>query len=60
MPVGQGFLVSYELLYWPDADEALDRLESDPTMAPELRAVERTLRRLAADPFNPRLGTVPS
>jgi hypothetical protein len=52
--------VSYEILYWPDADEALDRLESDPAMAPELRAVERTLRRLAADPFNPRLGTVPS
>lgn len=51
--------MSYELLYWPDADEALDRLESDPAMAREPRAVERTLRRLAADPFNPHLGTVP-
>lgn len=47
----------YELLYWPAADEALDKLENDPAMAPARRAVDRTLQRLAADPFSPRLGT---
>jgi len=49
--------VEYELAYWPDADDALSKLENDPVMAPMLQAVERTLERLAADPFNPRLGT---
>jgi hypothetical protein len=47
----------YELLYWPAADEALDKLENDPAIAPARRAVDRTLQRLAADPFSPRLGT---
>jgi hypothetical protein len=50
--------VDYEILYWPDADEALARLESDPVKAPVLRAVDRTLVRLADDPFSPRLGTI--
>jgi hypothetical protein len=40
------------------AEEAIRRLENDPAMAPVLRAVERVLQRLAADPFSPRLGTV--
>ena len=44
-------------MYWPAADEALNRLETDPAMAPARRAVDRTLQRLAADPFSPRLGT---
>ena len=46
-----------ELAYWPAADEALDMLDKDAAMAPVLRAVERTLQRLTADPFSPRLGT---
>jgi hypothetical protein len=49
--------VTYEILYWPAADEALARLESDSALAPALQAVERILERLATDPFNPRLGT---
>ncbi len=50
--------MDYEILYWPDADEALARLESDPAKAPVLRAVDRAMVRLADDPFNPRLGTI--
>jgi hypothetical protein len=49
--------MTYEFVYWSAADDALDRLESDPAMAAVLRAVNRTLRRLAADPFDGRLGT---
>ena len=49
----------YEILYWPAADEALSKLESDPAMARVLHAVERILASLAEDPFNPRLGTIP-
>jgi hypothetical protein len=49
--------MTYELSYWPAADEALGRLESDPAMAPVVQAVNRTLRKLEADPFGPRLGT---
>jgi hypothetical protein len=49
--------VEYEFVYWPAADDALAGLENDPAMAPVLRAVDRALERLAADPFNPRLGT---
>lgn len=51
--------MTYELAYWPAAADALDRLARDPATTQELRAVERTLRRLAEDPFNPRLGTTP-
>jgi hypothetical protein len=47
----------YELLYWPAADDHLAMLEADPTRQNELRAVERTLSRLAEDPYDPRLGT---
>jgi hypothetical protein len=49
--------MTYEFVYWPTADDALDRLENLPAMAAVLRAVNRTLRRLAADPFDRRLGT---
>jgi hypothetical protein len=51
--------MTYGLLYWPAADQALDQLENDPAMTPVQKAVERTLQRLAADPFDPRLGTIP-
>jgi len=51
--------MAYELLYWPEADEAIRRLEADPAMKPALRAVDRTLARLADDPFAASLGTVP-
>lgn len=47
----------YELLYWAAADDHLTSLEGDPGQEVELAAVERTLARLAGDPFNPRLGT---
>jgi len=50
-------VVSYEFFYLDDADDAMARLESDPAMAHVLAAVERTLDKLASDPFNPRLGT---
>ncbi len=49
----------YKLLIWPAAAESLARLRKDPALAPALRAVERTRQRLEADPFSPRLGTVP-
>lgn len=49
--------MTYELVYWPAADDVLNELEDDPAMAPVMRAVERTLGRLAEDPFAPRLGT---
>jgi len=35
----------------------VEELENDPESAPALGAVNRTLGRLADDPFNPRLGT---
>jgi hypothetical protein len=50
--------VNYELLYWPEADDALTGLENAPELAPVLRAVDRTLVRLADDPFSPRLGMI--
>jgi hypothetical protein len=49
--------MTYEFVYWPAADEALDRLEKDPAIVSVLRAIDRTLLKLAADPFSPRLGT---
>ena len=51
--------MNYGLRYWPAADEVLHQLETDPAMGRVLQAVGRTLQRLAVDPFNPRLGTVP-
>jgi hypothetical protein len=49
--------VGYLISYWRAAEEAIGRLENDPAMQPVLEAVERTLARLADDPFSPRLGT---
>jgi hypothetical protein len=49
--------VSYELLYRPEADEALARLEADPAMAKILDAADDALDRLEDDPFDRRLGT---
>ena len=50
-------MVAYSIYYWPAAAAALTRLETDLLKADELRAVDRTLIRLAEDPFSPRLGT---
>jgi len=50
-------MVAYSIYYWPAADAALTRLETDPLKADVWRAVDRTLIRLAEDPFSPRLGT---
>jgi hypothetical protein len=50
-------LVAFELAFWPEADEALSRLEADAAWADVLDAVNRTLDRLERDPFDPRLGT---
>jgi hypothetical protein len=47
----------YEIVYWPAADDALGKLESEPTLRRALQAVERILVQLAEDPFSPRLGT---
>ena len=47
----------YELLLRPDADQALNELAAEPLLSDVLAAVERTLDRLAADPFDRRLGT---
>ena len=47
----------YELAFWPAADAALDELAADPELSVILDAVERTLGRLAVDPFDRRLGT---
>jgi hypothetical protein len=49
--------MTYGLVYWPAADDVLNQLENDPGMTPVLRAIERTLGRLAEDPLAPRLGT---
>jgi hypothetical protein len=49
--------VHHELLYWPAADDAIARLEADPALRPAMQAVDRTLVRLADDPFAARLGT---
>jgi len=47
----------YQLAYWPAADTALDVLAANPDMSEVLEAVERTLQRLADDPFDRRLRT---
>ena len=46
-----------ELLLRPEAEEALDRLAAEPHLSDVLAADERTLDRLAVDPFDRRLGT---
>jgi hypothetical protein len=45
--------------YWPAADEVIAYLESQPKLADILAAVNSTIARLAADPFDRRLGTIP-
>jgi hypothetical protein len=49
--------MAYGLYFWPVADEHMTALEGEPRRAAELAAVERTLDRLAEDPYDPRLGT---
>jgi hypothetical protein len=49
--------MAYALLWWPDADAAMDRLERDPTLSVALNAVRRTLGRLELDSFDRRLLT---
>lgn len=49
--------MAHELLFWPFADEALSKLERAPSMSEVLVAVNRTLDRLAKDPYEPRLAT---
>jgi hypothetical protein len=45
------------LLWWEGANEAMTRLENDPTQVATLVAVRRTLGRLELDAHDPRLGT---
>ncbi len=47
----------FQLLFWPDADEALARLENNLNLASVRRTVDHTLDRLERDPGDPRLGT---
>jgi hypothetical protein len=47
----------YEVSEQPAATEVLDQLAADLEMTPVLDAIERTIDRLSADPFNRRLGT---
>lgn len=49
--------MAFELLWWPDAGAAMDRLENDSSASPALAAVRRTLGRLELDPFDRRLLT---
>lgn len=44
-----------ELLWWPDAAAAMDRIDAVDNA--RRAVVTRTLARLEADPFDPRLGT---
>jgi hypothetical protein len=43
--------------YWPEAEAAIRQLEANAELAPVLEAVNRTLARLAADPYDRRLAT---
>lgn len=49
--------MSYELLFWPLADEVLSKLEGSQSMSNVLAGVNRTLDRLSNDPYEPRLAT---
>jgi hypothetical protein len=51
--------VTYEFAWRPEADDAMNALEADPSMSSVVGAIERTLDRLEVDPFSPRLGTIP-
>ncbi len=46
-----------ELLWWADADEAMNRLERDPASAQLLVAVRRVLGSLEINPFDPRIAS---
>jgi hypothetical protein len=48
--------VPFELAFWPQADEALTRLENDPGLSSALSAVNRVLDRLEEEPTDLRLG----
>ncbi len=45
-------------MFRPEADEVLDDLGGDPLRSAALAAIERTLDRLAADPYDRRLATI--
>ena len=50
--------MAYEIAgFWPAADEVMGELESDPRLAGELEAVNRTLDSLERDAYDRRLGT---
>ncbi|HEV8114929.1 MAG TPA: hypothetical protein VGP53_01730 [Acidimicrobiales bacterium] len=49
--------MAYELMFWPSADEVMVMLEGETTLTPALAAVNRTLDRLAEDPYERRLRT---
>ncbi|MFN2606770.1 MAG: hypothetical protein ABR511_02555 [Acidimicrobiales bacterium] len=49
--------MSDTLLWWPDADGYMQRLEGDPSLDRALAAVRRTLGRLETTPFDLRLRT---
>src|SRR5579875_2277963 len=52
-------LMPYDLGWRPEADEAMTTLEADPSKTAVVEAIDRTLMRMEADPFDPRLGTIP-
>lgn len=47
----------FELLWLPEADEAMARIEADGTLDAVRRSLVRTLGRMELDPFDSRLGT---
>jgi hypothetical protein len=49
--------MQYEVSEQSAAAEVLDQLAADPEKTPILDAIERTIDRLSADPFERRLGT---
>lgn len=49
--------MSFELAYWPQADDTLTGLEGDPELADLASEVEDTLARLAIDPGDKHLGS---
>jgi hypothetical protein len=53
-----GNLTSVATLLWtPEADQAMDRLEAEPTMDRVVVAIHRTLGRLEVDPGDNHLAT---
>lgn len=47
--------MAWELLWWPAADAAMDRIDAKEDA--RRAALRQTLARLEANPFDPRLGT---